>query len=262
MNFKHYFPTFRARWLFLERALSEVGFVQRALHIGCGEGDHDRLIKRYANELVACDLNAADVEHARTVNRDIPGIEYRVEDATALALPDASFDTVVCMEVIEHVSDSRKLLSEIARVLAPNGRVILTCPSERFPITYDPINFVLAPLHAHVPFGAYGYGHDWLVREEALKLWFAEAGLAAVREEHLTGWLASATECYWLGFVQLLAKANAGNSAGNKRRGVRPSSDREPLGVGLVDSLVSADAALQRGSRSVGLGYLLQRASQ
>ncbi|HET9931340.1 MAG TPA: class I SAM-dependent methyltransferase, partial [Polyangiaceae bacterium] len=162
MNFKHYFPTFRTRWRFLRECLSEVGHRQRALHIGCGEGDHDRLIKRFADELVACDLNQADVEHARAVNADEPGIEYRVEDATALSFADLSFDTVVCMEVIEHVSDPRKLLAEIARVLKPEGRAILTCPSEAFPVTYDPINYLLAPFDKHVSFGAYGYGHDWL----------------------------------------------------------------------------------------------------
>lgn len=259
MNFKHYFPTFRTRWRFLEASLAEIGHRGSALHIGCGEGDHDRLIKRFADELVACDLNEADVAHARRVNASTSGIEYRVEDATALSFADASFDIVVCMEVIEHVSDPRRLLAEIARVLKPEGRAILTCPSERFPLTYDPINYALARFDKHLSFGAYGYGHDWLVREDTLREWLLAARLVPVRDRHLTGWLAAATECYWLGLVQKLAKPNAGNSGRSRQRGVRPSSDREPVGVSLVDALVAADAGLQRGSRSVGLGYLLKR---
>lgn len=260
MNFKHYFPTFRTRWRFLRESLSAVGPRHRVLHIGCGEGDHDRLIKRFADELVACDLNHADVEHARSVNADVSGIEYRIEDATALSLPGASFDTVVCMEVIEHVSEPRKLLSEIARVLKPDGYAILTCPSEAFPVTYDPVNYLLAPFAKHVSFGAYGYGHDWLVREDVLRSWISDAHLETLRAQRLTGWLSAATECYWLGMVQKVAKVNSSNTGESGGRGVRPSSDKEPCGVALVDALVAADARMQRGQRSVGLGYLLQRA--
>src|SRR5262249_6187895 len=163
----HYFPTFRTRWLFLEQALSDLGRVPRILHVGCGEGDFDHGIRLHCDRLTACDLNEHDVDHARSVNAGL-GIDYRVADATAMTFDDASFDAIVCMEVIEHVGQPEQLLSEIARVLVPGGRAILTCPSERFPVTYDPINFALAPLKKHVPLGAYAFGHEWLVREETL----------------------------------------------------------------------------------------------
>lgn len=259
MNFKHYFPTFRTRWLFLRSALDEIGHVGRTLHIGCGEGDHDGLLKQHTEELVACDLNAGDVEHARAVNQHLTGIEYRVEDATALSLPDAHFDAVVCMEVIEHVGDPHRLLTEIARVLVPGGKAILTCPSERFPLTYDPLNFALALFHTHVPLGAYGYGHNWLVQEDTLDQWLNDANLIRIRQQHLTGWLAGAAECYWLGLAQRAMKANAGNSKETNGHGVRPTSDQEPPGVSLVDAFVAIDAALQHKRRSVGLGYVLAR---
>jgi 2-polyprenyl-3-methyl-5-hydroxy-6-metoxy-1,4-benzoquinol methylase len=265
MSFKHYFPTFRTRWLFLERQLAELGHVRRILHVGCGEGDADRQIKEHCDALTACDLNEADVEHARALHGEA-GIEYRVEDATAMTFEDASFDAIVCLEVIEHVGHPERLLSEIARVLVPSGRAILTCPSERFPATYDPINFALAPLRKHVPLGAYAFGHDWLVREEKLGEWLASAGLRTVHEEKLTGWMAAATECYWTGLAARMLKPNAANTGASKRRGgviigVRPSTHREPLGVGIVDALVAADATLTRRSkRSVGLGYVLQKA--
>lgn len=261
MSFKHYFPTFRTRWLFLERALSDLGRAPRILHVGCGEGDLDHGIYLHCDRLTACDLNEADVEHARTVNNGL-GIDYRVEDATAMTFADGSFDAIVCMEVIEHVSAPEKLLSEIARVLKPSGRAILTCPSERFPATYDPINFALAPLKKHVPLGAYAFGHDWLVREATLDTWLDRAGLRAVRREHLTGWIAAATELYWTGLAVRLLKPNAANvGGGKKRRGMRPSTRREPAGVGIVDMLVGVDKLFSSGSeRSVGLGFVLERA--
>lgn len=262
MSFKHYFPTFRARWLFLRRALFEMGRVRRALHVGCGEGDLDRLIKEGCDELVSCDVNEADVEHARALNRDVGGIEYRVEDGTALRFPNGSFDAVVCMEVIEHVPRPEALLSELARVVAPGGRVVMTCPSERFPLTYDPVNFVLAAAGKHLPIGAYAYGHEWLVKDEALRDWVARTDLRLLRAERLTGWVAAPLECYWAGLAQRAMKANARNDEARPRRGVRPSRSVEPRVVGLVDALVAADAAATRGrERSVGLGYVLERPS-
>lgn len=260
MSYKHYFPTFRARWRFLRAALAEVGQVVRALHIGCGEGDHNLAIKAHAETLVACDLNPGDIAHARALHAGTAGIEYRVEDGTALQLPDRSFDLVVCMEVIEHVGDPQQLLREIARVLAPGGRCILTCPSARFPVTYDPINFVLQRLGTHVPIGAYAFGHYWLVREESMRHWCRAAGLHAQREQRLTGWLVGATECYWLGLVHRIVKPNSRNSSGAATGMLRPNAEHDPVGVGLVDAFVAADARVGAHSQySVGLGYVLER---
>ena len=113
----------------------------------------------------------------------------------------------------------------------------------------------------HVPLGAYAFGHDWLVREETLNDWLARAGLRTVREEHLTGFVAAATECYWTGLAVRALKPNAANTGSARKRGMRPSDSREPFGVGVVDALVALDAALAKSGRSVGLGYVLERPS-
>lgn len=262
MNYKHWFPTYRARYLFVNDALASVGRAGRALDLGCGEGDVDRMLAGRCDELVSCDLNADDVAHARAVNHDLPNVTYLVEDAQATTFDDASFDLVVCLEVIEHVGEPSHLLREVGRVLRPGGKCILTCPSERFPATYDPVNFALAPLGSHLPVGAYAYGHDWLVREERLREWIAASGLRVLREERLTGAVAGVVELYWAGLAHRLLKANAKNTHHGGQRGVRPASNREPLGVGVVDALIATDHALMRRrarARSVGLAYVLER---
>lgn len=51
-----------------------------------------------------------------------------VSDITAIPVPDASFDAVLCTEVIEHVPDPVAALHELVRVLKPGGRIIITAP--------------------------------------------------------------------------------------------------------------------------------------
>jgi SAM-dependent methyltransferase len=49
-------------------------------------------------------------------------------DAAALPLSDDSVDTILCTEVLEHVSDPEKTIAEFARVLRKNGTIITTAP--------------------------------------------------------------------------------------------------------------------------------------
>jgi hypothetical protein len=49
-------------------------------------------------------------------------------DLQAMPFPDDSFDTLICHNVLEHVPDDHKALTEIARVLKPSGRALLSVP--------------------------------------------------------------------------------------------------------------------------------------
>jgi SAM-dependent methyltransferase len=49
-------------------------------------------------------------------------------DGAALPFADATFDTVLLLEVLEHVADARAVLAEIARVLKPGGVLLLSVP--------------------------------------------------------------------------------------------------------------------------------------
>ena len=60
-------------------------------------------------------------------------------DGKNMPLQSASFDAVFCIEVLEHASDPQLLLSEIARVLRPQGKLVLTVPwsARRHHIPHD-----------------------------------------------------------------------------------------------------------------------------
>ena len=66
-------------------------------------------------EYVGCDM------------RPGPGVD-RVEDVTAINLPDASAGTVLCIETFEHVFEVRRAFDEVFRILKPGGMFIITSP--------------------------------------------------------------------------------------------------------------------------------------
>jgi SAM-dependent methyltransferase len=56
-----------------------------------------------------------------------PGVD-RVEDVTAISLPDGSAGTVLCIETFEHVFEVRRAFDEVFRLLKPGGLFIITSP--------------------------------------------------------------------------------------------------------------------------------------
>lgn len=98
----------------------------RCLDVGCGDGGTSGvwLNERTASYL-GVDVSDAAVEMARRRGLDA----RRIEDAAALPFDDGSFDVAVCVEVLEHLFQPQLAVNEIARVLRPGGRVVLTVPN-------------------------------------------------------------------------------------------------------------------------------------
>src|SRR5207248_4950137 len=78
-------------------------------------------------QAVGADVAEPALERARAAH---PGLDFRLVAVDGpLPLEDNNFDMVWASEVIEHVADTARWLSEVRRVLAPGGRLLLTTPS-------------------------------------------------------------------------------------------------------------------------------------
>ena len=107
----------------------------RVLDIGCGHGALSLTLSESAGfDVVAMDILEARVSsvRAKKAARD-PAAAARVQivraDAEALPYRDESFDAVAATEVLEHVDEPGRMLSEATRVLRPGGRFFMTTPN-------------------------------------------------------------------------------------------------------------------------------------
>ena len=97
----------------------------RVLEVGSGSGG--------AAEWTDAEIIGVDNAFGRTAERKRPNLIEHPGSVTAIPMPDASFDVVLCVDMLEHVSgaDRPRAIAELTRVLAPGGRLIVTFPSGR-----------------------------------------------------------------------------------------------------------------------------------
>ncbi len=116
------------RWM-ADTILPYVG--QRVLEIGAGMGNLTRQLSRRRSRYIASDINAEHLVRLRTRLRHRPGLETCICD---LANPEHfrpfanAMDTVICLNVLEHVEDDLAALRNMHEALAPGGRAIILVP--------------------------------------------------------------------------------------------------------------------------------------
>jgi SAM-dependent methyltransferase len=107
--------------------LANVTAGERALDLGCGLGSFTAELARAGSHVIGVEVAEAALRRARALH---PSIDFRLAPIDGpLPLEDSTFDLTWCSEVIEHVGDTARWLSEVRRVLAPGGRLLLTTPS-------------------------------------------------------------------------------------------------------------------------------------
>lgn len=104
------------------------------LEVGCGRGDLSRWLASRPSpprRLVAADFAGSAVSRGADYARrhNLGGIDWQVADITRLPYLDGSFETIVSCETVEHVPHPERAFHELARVLKPGGRLLLTTPN-------------------------------------------------------------------------------------------------------------------------------------
>jgi SAM-dependent methyltransferase len=117
---------------FVKEEIKHLNFNNKLiLDIGCGRGGFSNYLAQHKSTLqkiVAADYSDSAIAIARN-KYPSPKIEWLQQDIMAINFPDNYFDTIISCETIEHVSDPRKALTELYRVLKPGGTLFLTCPN-------------------------------------------------------------------------------------------------------------------------------------
>jgi SAM-dependent methyltransferase len=107
---------------------------RRILDAACGNGRYSRFLLKHADPgalLTAFDLSPGMLRRARR-RLASDRVSFAVADLTRLPYADGLFDAAVCGWVLEHLPDPRLGLRELARVLAPGGRLLLLTTEETF----------------------------------------------------------------------------------------------------------------------------------
>lgn len=119
-----------------ERVRLELGkLCGRILDVGCNVGTFEYFLSHLSNRdegdadyvILGVDVSKESVWEAAH-SESLKGL-YCVADGASLPYANDSIDAVVCLEMLEHAPDKAKVLSEIARVLKPGGKLVLTTPN-------------------------------------------------------------------------------------------------------------------------------------
>ncbi len=147
---------------------------KRVLDLGCAGGFMAEALAKRGARVVGLDPAARAIAAARAhAARQNLEIDYDVGVGEALPYADAAFDIVVCVDVLEHVSDLEKVVTEIARVLKPGG-LFLFDTINRNPLAAFLVVTVAERLLRLLPRGA----HDpkLFIRPGALRATLARSG--------------------------------------------------------------------------------------
>jgi len=99
------------------------------LDIACGTGYGLAILRTQARSVVGVDV---DVETVRKARRSSEGLEFVAGDGCILPFVDESFEAITSFETLEHLENRTQFLSELRRVLKPEGVCIISTPNANY----------------------------------------------------------------------------------------------------------------------------------
>jgi SAM-dependent methyltransferase len=117
----------------------------RVLDLGCGPGADTKVLREHTEHVIALDLSPSMIGKA---SGDTPDASFLAADGQALPFPNNTFDAVWMRLVLIHTPEPAATMREIARVLKPGGRVVLTEPDQGSHLVATPHNDIFERVRA------------------------------------------------------------------------------------------------------------------
>ena len=102
-----------------------LGPEDRMLDVGCGSGAAVRRAAQLGKRAVGVDLSPRMIRLAEELAAGVENVEFLVAESSDLPFDDASFTAVLCTTSFHHYPDPEASVREMARVLAPGGRLVI-----------------------------------------------------------------------------------------------------------------------------------------
>ncbi len=102
------------------------------LDVGCGNGMHTQVAASYCGRAIGFNYDGGELKRGQHLlhNDVVPNVTLLIADALSnFPFADSSFDAVLFLDVIEHLPDRVVPLREIARVVKPDGQVLISAPN-------------------------------------------------------------------------------------------------------------------------------------
>ena len=106
----------------------------RILDAGCGTGAYSIFLRHLGYDMVGMDIDEDKMRVGRNFREPAD-----LRQGSVLQMPFAGneFDLVLMTEVLEHITEPNKVISEISRVLKSNGILVLSVPTKKYSKSFD-----------------------------------------------------------------------------------------------------------------------------
>jgi 2-polyprenyl-3-methyl-5-hydroxy-6-metoxy-1,4-benzoquinol methylase len=136
-NWKRYNPALDGRYQVTRQAVAALGRGGRLLDVGCGDGVLMARLSPLFASVSGVDADARAIQFAREKLQALANCDVRHVAGDELPFDARTFDIVTSADVIEHLTDAARHLRGIARVLKPDGALVVTTPQWRADGVWD-----------------------------------------------------------------------------------------------------------------------------
>lgn len=174
---------------------------RKIIDIGCGKGRYLDFLSR-GKFVVGLDNNPSAIKLAKSKKTN-----FILADVNELPFKSGSFDFVLFSEVMEHLENPNKALSEIYRIMKRGASLVLTTPSKKYPFTWDPENKIRELLNLKIrkrkEFSNWTLAHKKLYSSEELKEVLKKARLKEIKVYNLGHLFTPLIQWVWFLFYLL-----------------------------------------------------------